>query len=272
MTVRTADLVSAGWSSRRISAAVAGGALVKLRGGAYCAPDVDAGCVAAGRVHGRLTCLSELRRLGVFVRERPGVHVHIPASGSRLPPIPPGHRVHRRRLHRTPHPRAMSVEVFDALVQSVRCQDPRSAVATLDSALNRGLLRPDEVDELFAALPRRFRRLQALLDPLAESGPETFVRLMLRGLGCRPEAQVEIPGVGRVDFVVGGILIIECDSRAHHSSWESQLADRRRDLTAASLGYFVIRLVAEDILWNVEAVQQALRGALARVRTVRMTG
>jgi very-short-patch-repair endonuclease len=166
----------------------------------------------------------------------------------------------------------MSVEVFDALVQSVRCQDPRSAVATLDSALNRGLLRPDEVDELFAALPRRFRRLQALLDPLAESGPETFVRLMLRGLGCRPEAQVEIPGVGRVDFVVGGILIIECDSRAHHSSWESQLADRRRDLTAASLGYFVIRLVAEDILWNVEAVQQALRGALARVRTVRMTG
>ena len=35
------------------------------------------------------------------------------------------------------------------------------------------------------------------------------MRLMLRGLGCQIEVQVVIPGVGRVDFVVDGWLIVE---------------------------------------------------------------
>lgn len=169
----------------------------------------------------------------------------------------------------------MSVDVFDALLQAVLCQDPRAAVATVDSALHRGVLRADDLDELFAALPRRYRRLRGLLDARAESGPETLVRLMVRGLGCHFELQVEIDGVGRVDLVVDGWLIIECDSKEFHSDWASQKEDRRRDLAAAERGFCTVRFIAEDIMWRPELVLGALRGLLgsaARVAPVATAG
>lgn len=91
------------------------------------------------------------------------------------------------------------------------------------------------------------------------------MRLMLRSLGLRFEVQVSISGVGRVDFVVEGWLIIECDSEKHHSSWEAQRRDKRRDQAAAAQGYATYRPIAEDIMWNPDVVLAALRG-LARVR------
>jgi len=169
----------------------------------------------------------------------------------------------------------MSVDVFDALLDAVRCQDPRAAVATLDSALHRGLLRTDELDEFFGALPRRYRRLRGLLDSRSESGPETLVRLMLRSLGCSFDLQVSIVGTGRVDIVVDGWLIVECDSREFHSDWASQKEDRRRDLAAAKLGYTTIRFVAEDIMWRPDVVLAALRGLVgqrARIGSVAVAG
>lgn len=130
----------------------------------------------------------------------------------------------------------------------------------------------DDLDELFAALPRRYRRLRGLVDARAESGPETLMRLMARGLGCRVEVQVQITGVGRVDLLIDGWLIVECDSRAFHSTWEAQLEDRRRDLAAAALGFCILRFVAEDIMWRPEAVLAALRGMVFSARSARKAG
>lgn len=264
--LRTVDLIRQGMSWRQIRASAGDGRLLRLREGVYVGPDCEPACSDAVRIRGRLTCVSELRRRGVFVRDRHEHHVHIEGTSARLPPVPARWRVHRRVLLRTPHPRAMSVDVFDALLHAVRCQDPRAAVATLDSALHLGLLRADDLDEFFAALPRRYRRLRGLLDGRAESGPETLVRLMLRALGCSFELQVSIDGVGRVDIVVDGWLIIECDSKQFHAGWEAQKADRRRDLAAAERGYCTIRLVAEDIMWRPEVVVEALRGLLGTGR------
>lgn len=172
-------------------------------------------------------------------------------------------RLHWLPLRRAVHPAAMSVGIVDALAQSAACQSPRAFIASVDSALHLGLLHPDDVDDVFASLPRRFRRLRGLVDGRAESGPETLVRLMLRALGRRPELQVEIDGVGRVDLVVDGWLVVECDSKAFHSSWEQQREDRRRDQELAALGYAVYRPIAEDILYHPEVVVRALKGLLA---------
>lgn len=95
-----------------------------------------------------------------------------------------------------------------------------------------------------------------------ESGPETLVRLILRGLGCDVDVQVQIPGVGRVDFVVDGWLIIECDSKAHHEGWDAQRRDRRRDIAAAALGYTTIRPLAEDLLYAYDATATAIRAVI----------
>ncbi|WP_440589480.1 DUF559 domain-containing protein [Microbacterium testaceum] len=72
--------------------------------------------------------------------------------------------------------------------------------------------------------------------------------------------------MGRVDFVVEKWLIIECDSKAHHSSWEAQREDRRRDRAAAAAGYFTLRLIAEDILYRPETVRAAIAGLAPRLR------
>lgn len=211
-----------------------------------------------------MACTSLLVELGVFVLDASAVHVQVDPHATRLRPVR-GVRLHWTPTRRMPSPRSLRVEVFDALLQSVLCQAPRAAIATLDSAVHRGLIDEAELDELFRQVPVRRRRLRYLVDGRCESGPETFVRLLLRALGLRFECQVWIDGVGRVDFVVEGWLVIECDSRAHHGGWEAQVADRRRDLALAERGYATVRPVAADIFADTPALGRVIVAMLDRL-------
>ncbi len=260
--IRTRDLYTRGWSKRDIRNAVATGRLIRLRNGAFGLPELDQDCRDAGAMRARLTGVSALRRRGVFVLDVERVHVHVPASAARLKAIARPHRLHRRELLRDPDPDSLVVEPLDAVYDAVIGQPPRAAIATIDSALHLGVLDPDDLDELFAALPRRFRRLRSLLDSRAGSGPETLVRLILRAIGCTFDCQVEIDNVGYVDFLVDGWLIVECDSEGYHSSWSAQRRDRRRDRAAAERGLATFRVIAEDVLWHPEAVRRALEGLI----------
>lgn len=262
-TIRRSDLRARGLSDFQIGRLVRTGVLVRPRNGVYLRGDSLPAAVEAARVGGRLTCLSELVRRGVFVHERPEqVHVHVPPNAARLRNGILA-RVHWAPLARTPHPAAVCVDTIDALAHSAFCQPPRAFIASVDSALHLGELHPDDLDPLFARLPRRLRRLRGLVDGRAESGPETYVRLMLRSLGAHVEVQVRFSGIGRVDLLVDGWLVVECDSRAYHSSWEQQRADRRRDQVLAARGFAVYRPIAEDILSQPEAVVAALKGLRA---------
>jgi very-short-patch-repair endonuclease len=259
-TLRRSDLHARGLSDFHITRLVREGVLARPRKGIYLRGDSVPDVVDAARVGGRLACLGVLARRGVFVHSRPEhVHVHVPPHTARLRTTVPA-RVHWKPLSRTPHPAAVCVDVIDALEQSAFCQPPRAFIASVDSALNLGELHPDDVDALFARLPRRLRRLRGLVDGRAESGTETYVRLMLRSLGARVELQVRFRGIGRVDLLVDAWLVVECDSRAHHATWEQQRADRRRDQALAARGFAVYRPIAEDILHRPELVVAALKG------------
>lgn len=269
----TAELRAIGLTDRGIATLVEEGLILRVRVGSYVSADCHPPTVRALRVGGRLACVSELARRGVFVHggradsvgEAHRVHVQVEGNASRLglwARTRADLRLHWVTLRRGVHPRAVGVDVFDALVQSAACQSPRALIASIDSALHLRLLHSDDVDALFAALPRRFRRLRGLVDGRAESGTETLVRLMLRALGRRAELQVAIGGVGRVDLVVDDWLVVECDSKAFHSTWEQQREDRRRDQALAALGYVVYRPIAEDILYRPELVVAALKGLL----------
>ncbi len=257
----SADLFEAGMTRRQITAAVAAGSLERVRIDVYVDAVVAAPVRAAARVGGRLHCVSALALSKVFVEERPATHAHFPRNGVYRAA---GREVvrHWGDLMRMPHPRSLVVEPIDALRQAVLCQRPRAAIATIDSAMHLGLIRADELDELFNALPERKRGLRYHVDGRAESGTETLVRLIARALGGQVEVQVFIAGVGRVDIVVDGWLVIECDSREFHEGWKAQLEDRRRDLALAALGYTTIRPAAEDILYRPEVVVAAIAGLL----------
>lgn len=158
--------------------------------------------------------------------------------------------------------------IIDALAHSVRCQTPRRAIATLDSALNGGHITRERLDDVFALLPRRFQALQGLVDGRAQSGTETLVRLIARSLGCRVDLQVAFAGVGFVDLLVDGWLVIECDSRAFHGDWTAHANDRRRDAALAALGFHTLRLAATTILNDPETVVRAIRGLCAARATL----
>ena len=264
----TAELRASGLRKRDIADAVASGRLVRPRRGRYLLADAPEPVVAAMAFGGRLTCVSLLHLLGVFVLERSGPHVQLRRTASRLPEIDTAAGP-RAVLHWAPPTESRPAwyacsGIVDAVVRAVSCQPPRAAVATIDSALHRGLLDAAGLAAVFAALPLRYLPLRRLVDARAESGPETLMRLLLRGIAKTVEVQVTIPGVGRVDLLVDGWLIVECDSDAHHAGLGARRVDSARDLAAAALGYLTLRPMAADIMWHPERVLHAVRGALAR--------
>lgn len=272
-SVTYAELRALPLSRREIDAAQRDGRLVRLRRGRYAAADTDVDVLTAARLGARLDCVSLLRLCGVFTHHPPGLHVQVATNAGRLPPFGSSVTAHWRPSQSAAG--QLVTGIIEALVQAVRCQDPRSAVASLDSAWHLDLIDEDALAEIFDRLPDRYRPLRRLLDKRSESGPETLVRLLLRALGCRIDLQVFIEGVGRVDMLVDGWLIVECDSKAFHSSWDAQRNDRRRDLAAATRGYVTLRLLAEDILYRRDAVVGALRGVVhsrARMTQVRLRG
>lgn len=258
------DLREQGLSGRAITAAVRMGHLIRVRRGWYAQRSCASEIVTAVGIGGRITCLSLLQMVGVFVLKNSRMHVHVPPRLSRSRRRRPssatlhwGECRHRGTTH--------AVSIHDAVRQSVRCQAPRAAIATLDSVLHHRVLTHAQLDAIFCDLPQRFRALLALVDASAESGPETFMRLLLRSLGVPFEVQVTLDGVGRVDFIVDGWLIIECDSREFHEGWDKQVEDRARDLAAARLGYVTIRPIAADIFTRPNEVKTAIKAVIERL-------
>ena len=81
----TAELRAEGMTRARIGTATRLGYLIRARRGFYVdatTPDI---VVRAVRVGGRLTCLSLLALMGVFVLRNDKVHIHLLRTASRVP-------------------------------------------------------------------------------------------------------------------------------------------------------------------------------------------
>lgn len=272
-TYTRAELQATGVSRRDLARSLQTGMLLRARRDRYVDAGMPAELRAAVRLGGRLTCLSLLQLMGVFVLANTQLHVHVNRGASRLrspgaerAPMP-SRAVRTFRTHWLPLARlgegsSTAVGVVDALIHAVLCQPARHAIATLDSALHLLMITTDDLGDIFSALPPRFGVLRSLIDDRAESGPETLMRLMLRSLGCAVLSQVTFIGIGRVDFVVDKWLVVECDSREFHESWEQQVKDRERDLALAARGYVTLRVTAAMIMYRPDEVLAALRGVL----------
>lgn len=255
-----AELRQRGASRRQIDEAIAAARLIRVRKGTYLSGGCPQPVLAAARDGGRLDCVSLLALLNVFVLHAGALHVQMDYGSTRIPARSPQLVRHWRATEAAEAD--LVAPLVEALAQACRCQPPRAAIATLDSAWHLGLVDEQDIAEVFRRLPRRFRVLRALLDRRAESGAESLMRLLLRSHGWTVDVQVSISGVGRVDLVVDGWLIIECDSEEFHSGWEAGRRDRRRDLAAAALGYVTVRPIAEDIMYHPERVISAVRAAV----------
>lgn len=146
-------------------------------------------------------------------------------------------------------------------LREVALTEPASVVIAVgDSALRRTPMSRFDLTVLASELPPRARGIYERCSPLAESGTESILRVLLEDQGVRVTAQARLPGtdLGRVDLLVGDRLIIECDSAAHHDGAQQRLRDLRRDAALAALGYIVLRFDYRQIMNEPRAVVAAV--------------
>jgi very-short-patch-repair endonuclease len=274
------ELIACGVTGRALASAVKTGRLARVRRDRYALPGSDRHLIEAVRVGGLFACTSALADIGVFAFDNRVTHVHLERAASR-PRDPHNGRlrlarsgrrdieVHWTRLIDPTAATRERVGLVDALVQSASCQDPRHTIASIDNALHQGLIGESEISMIFDALPTNRQYLRGLLDARAESGQESVLRLLLQHAGLRFEVQVHIPGVGRVDFLVEGILILEADSRLAHDGWDAHVRDATRDITSGQLGYLTLRPLYEHTMHQPELVLAAIRGVLDSGRALK---
>ncbi|TFC49415.1 DUF559 domain-containing protein [Cryobacterium sp. TMT1-21] len=270
----TGALNAAGANWRVLRGAVENGFLVRARRGHYALPGTDAHILEAVRLGGRLACVSAAAHAGIFALDSTFAHIHLDANASRLraphdrlqqltADNRDGVELHWGGLLAPTAGTEFSVALTDSLVQIFRCQQPRSAIASLDNALHQRQTTSQDVTAIFAALPGDLQYLRPLIDARSESGQETLLRFVVREAGFDFDIQVEISGVGRVDMVVEGRIVVEADSRQHHDGWEAHVRDRSRDRVLAALGYLSLRVLYRDIVHHPERIVAAITGLLS---------
>jgi very-short-patch-repair endonuclease len=156
------------------------------------------------------------------------------------------------------------------LRSAARCAPLASAVALVDEALRTR--RCTLADLLAAGTARdpRWREVLAAADARAASGIESLARVelveALRSLGVSVEVQVGLRGVGTVDLLVDGWLVVELDGFAFHADRASYREDRRRNQVLTRHGYAWLRFTYEDVVRSRGELAEQVRQTWSRGR------
>lgn len=150
-----------------------------------------------------------------------------------------------------------------AVADLVDCQPRPFAIATLDSLMHRRLMLTTQLDHLLSALPARHSVIRRLLDARAEEGIESVARVLLADAGIVAEPQVGIRGIGRVDLLVDGWLVIELDGRETHAQKQAFTKDRRRVSALVASGRVALQFSYAQVIYEPQEVVSQVAGALA---------
>lgn len=267
---RFKDLVATTTEARALERAIGAGTVVKHGHGVYALPNADVAVVAARMCRGRITAKTAIGLIpDCDIDDRDVIHIEVPRNCS----SPRTRRVNGTRIivHRHAggvHPDPADepvVPVARAIAQMFRGRDLGKAVIAADLVLSRGLATHGDIR---AELTERERRLVAwALDHVSEraaSPPETTARLVLAAAGFRCEVNVKIPGVGLVDLLVEGRVVVELDGFTYHSGAPEFVRDRQRDRTLQALGYLVLRFARDEVDLRSSSIAADVEAVLAR--------
>lgn len=247
-----------GVSDAQIRSAVRKGTLLRLRPGWFAAPEADPAAVLAVTAGGSLTCVSALPHFkadaalkGLWLPPSAGIHIRVPGNSRRATAPGPTLVTHSTgRAGTTPAGAVDSLPT--AMAAASTCLPAAEWVAVADSILHAGALETELLADMVSAAPHRRRLLTELMsrtNGLSESGSESLLRHDLVQANFRVRAQVWI-GRDRVDLLVGERLVVECDSVAHHTELANYVNDRLRDQRLAALGYHVLRVTYQQIVYS----------------------
>lgn len=264
---RGTQLQGFGCSRKELAAAARTGSIRRIRQGTFALPTADADVVAAASHGGALTCASALRAHGVWMlppdeNGEVATHVWMGGAGRQHP-----HDGCACVVHYSPGRAGLGIApVAAALVHAYRCLDQETFFAAYESAWNKRLIGAHDRARIRRELPQSSGWLLDLARHDAASGLESLLRLRLHLLGIHLDCQVSIDGVGRVDFVVGGRVILEADGKENHDSPSKRHRDLMRDAAASALGFETLRFDYAMIVYDWPAVMAAILPALDRAR------
>lgn len=252
----TAQLTVAGESARALALGVRSGAIRRAAQGVYVCTHADRHQQVAARLHGRIDCVTALRRAEVWAGMCRNTHVRVSPRAGRISP-PKGTRVHWRDATADPF-NSWLASAEQSMTSALGCLDAEHAVAALESAVHRSYLTVEQLSRICANAPGRLTRDLAEIELTAQSGLETIVRRRLRRAGFRVVAQGHIPGVGHQDLVVEDVIGVETDGGLWHATADQHKIDLDRDVRSNALGRGVIRLGHDDVLEHWETSLQAI--------------
>ncbi|MGC5223243.1 DUF559 domain-containing protein [Micromonospora sp. DT81.3] len=247
------SLRRAGHSEHAVARAVSTGVLVRVRRGWVAVPDADPYLIAAARAGVVVSCITQARRLGLWVLA--GAEPHVAA---------PQHAGHVAALDATVHWAAPLVPrvpgaLEDVLALVADCQPSERALVIWESALRRGMV--DRVALARLPLGPKARTILADAHPFSDSGLESLFRDRLRWLQLPIIAQPWLAG-HRVDFLIGDRLVFQIDG-AHHVGAQRE-ADIAHDARLMLLGYHVIRVGYTQVIDQWPSVQDLIMRAIAQ--------
>lgn len=220
---------------------------------------------------GALGCVSVLQAEGLWVLdELPHVHVAMRPNGQSLPHADCGCILHWNDVPQS----GGRISLQAALVQALGCVGMEEFFVALESAMRRRMIDRRGLASLRREVPAEQRWLVDFARWDADSGLESLLRLRLRAHGISLASQVDIPGVGRVDFVLGDRLILEVDGKPGHVGASARHKDLVRDAVAAAHGFETLRFDYALVVHDWPLVEAAIlakveRGLHLRVRIAR---
>ena len=247
--VRIRDLELTRTQRRHVASLVRTGELIAHEHGVVSLPGAERAVVLA-RIHGGLlSCQAAMRYYGLpFAEGSEQVHLVVSDSG-RFAAV--GREViHVDRSQGAASPTRFPVQALpEALARFLRChvQDDSPLIA-LDAALHDERVTAEQIRNLLRGpgSARALARLDRASDR-ARSPLETLARLDLEAAGLGFEVGVEIEGVGEVDLVVEGWVVVELDGYTYHCDEYQFGLDRWRDRRLVARGFLPLRFTRKDV-------------------------
>lgn len=271
--ITTRELRKAGLRRRGVQAAIDAGLVSRIRSGWFASADAPPAIVHAVRVGGSLTCVSATSVLGMWTPPVPDLHLALvrgdrhlrhPHTGRPLAePLRAGVIVHWNSPTGLDASRGI-LSVVDCMLDVLRCQPADMAFAILESGLRLRSISALDRAELLTRAPRRHAALIAKAAEKADAGTESLFRFRCEALGVAMHSQVVVPGVGRVDFVIGDRILVEIDSSAHHGTSAQRRRDLERDAIAVGLGFITLRFDYHQIMYDWATVEATVMSLIGR--------
>lgn len=157
-------------------------------------------------------------------------------------------------------------DVLTTVLDCLHCLPRRFALVPLDAALGQGRISLEDLHLAAKKMNRNDdrRRLIAWADEKCGSPLESIGRYDLLDAGYDLETQQYVAGVGRVDFVIDGWLVVELDGRLFHEDAVQFEEDRRRDAELVRRGFVVLRFTWAQVVHHQEEWLRTVAAVHAR--------